>query len=966
MQEIHSPKPKDSSSEQQLSELRDQLFALSKTEENLKDLREKSISSETLDIDPILDLWQTIYRETFEEYQKLSSQLPYNQDKRVLDLLKQYLEYVQSYLSTEIPADYTRLKEHRQLCDVHENLLSSHKSLLSMHIQMVCEKQTDDSLLEQYQTLNSRHNDILSEVTQRKEDISDRIDAWRTYRKEKAALQEWIKEQEKQRSKLQFHYVQIKRIPKILQRLQLMLNAIPTGEAMAKKLQDQQDNLLSTSDDAFATSVRMEYNTIIQRINNLRTAIESWNKYFVRIVQLLKSYEVEIGAIQSQFKDLQTLIENINTNMPTDANTTKNILVNLRSEKVKLKGIVTKLENLGLIQEELKECLSPHDIKSLRHSLWILWQQQHDLDVQLSVLINAIEERLALQAAFSTRYERIMNWIEELENKACSDPDSGLYQNPEEMIRSLERDTQLEIMLREKEREWLLLTGRELLSYYTGDATEGIRQNLQISLHTLVERWERLKYLYSQRTIKVEEVRNTIFKLEERIAAIRQWLFEMEIQLSKPLAFESLEPEALKTAIKDHEKMQRSIEQQSSDIGEVLNLCEMLLTDDDARKTNLNMSSIKNAIDNLEKRWKRVCSSSVERKKNITIVWDILQLIRTSVSENSEWVIQQENAVDAFEKALGRTTKDNAQQQVKEVENLIREIESKEPIFNGLKQSFAKLATTTFLDRETTERLISPAKEIVIRWQTLVTRAYNIMETLSKDMRIYLEFVNNRGKIIFTLTQIDAKLTQLQHLASPDTSPTDEKNKLDQLQKELHEVDKIIEKTDKLGAEVKKKAVNKDEIDGMINEYHNLFKDIQSRITASKIQIDESIQVNTLNMQQVSAVQVNTLDQPKLITAKDAYLMELTSALDECRDSLNKLQILIRDEKKPVSTKVSKAVASCQSSIDLIKHLSTLLIGECGSTSEEALSDIVLELTLLFATLQTQWKTKQQHNANVR
>lgn len=55
-------------------------------------------------------------------------------------------------------------------------------------------------------------------------------------------------------------------------------------------------------------------------------------------------------------------------------------------------------------------------------------------------------------------------------------------------------------------------------------------------------------------------------------------------------------------------------------------------------------------------------------------------------------------------------------------------------------------------------------------------------------------------------------------------------------------------------------------------------------------EVDESIQVETLRFEQDSAVQVDTLPTLTKLTARDAYLYELETAIQECITNLNSLE----------------------------------------------------------------------------
>lgn len=160
----------------------------------------------------------------------------------------------------------------------------------------------------------------------------------------------------------------------------------------------------------------------------------------------------------------------------------------------------------------------------------------------------------------------------------------------------------------------------------------------------------------------------------------------------------------------------------------------------------------------------------------------------------------------------------------------------------------------------------------------------------------------------------------------------------------------------------------------LIDEYQILWRNIQDRLSEFKSEvtaempspIDEEVQVETLRFETDSAVQVNTLpglSRMTSITPKDAYLYELMSAIKECRGNLEDLERAVNDStKQPGSQVVSKLISNSQSSVELMNHLSSVLITECFCTNEEAEVLDVSELCAKYETLVALWKAKERQH----
>lgn len=111
--------------ENQLGALRNHLLALGKTEGQLKQLRDRNaeiLTTSAVDdtsVVEVLALWQQVFRETFQQYHRLSARLVRGQDgAAALRLWQEYLLHVQAFLSASIPGEYAALTEHQHLCEV--------------------------------------------------------------------------------------------------------------------------------------------------------------------------------------------------------------------------------------------------------------------------------------------------------------------------------------------------------------------------------------------------------------------------------------------------------------------------------------------------------------------------------------------------------------------------------------------------------------------------------------------------------------------------------------------------------------------------------------------------------------------------------------------------------------------------------------------------------------------------------
>lgn len=921
----------------------------------------------------VLELWQQIFRDTFDQYHRLSTRLVQNEDRSsALNLWNDYLMHVQLFLAETLPDDTTGLNEYRNLCEIHQNVLTSQKSILSVRPSTSVAE--DAALVNRFKQLSTLHNDTLLRIIERHAEIEMRLKMWQQYKLDYSNLLVWLKEKEREKSRLQLRYIHLQRIPQTLQNIQNMLAQMAAAEADLEKLRAQQVRLSQFNHDAaHQTSMRMELGGIVQRCENLRASLETWRDFLQRIITRHTTYNQKVGELKSKFQQTQNLICATSKATPQNVSHNESTLSELRNQRVLIGNLTPELEAITVIQEELKECLYPSNIKAIRRTTNSLLQQQADIDQQLNDLINNIDERFTISDTFSKKYQRFMQWIDDIEHRLDDESCCVLYDS-EELLRRLDIDLQSELEKREREKEWLLSTGRELLTFYAtaSENDKHYRVEIKSKIDTVVDRWERLKNLSKTRSNKIQELKMTMIRLEDRIAAIRQWFHSVEIALNKPIVFDTPPTdESFDKVMKENDALQRSIEKESGSVGEVLNLCEMVLSDIGTWKAYIDTVALSTAIETLDRRWKYICNAVMERKQRINTIWSLLMEALELTNESSDWVSQQHKDLNELERGLNSLTKQQTEQRIVALENKIREIEAHAPQFNALSQLYCKLVKYNGIDPTNMKELTNPCKVLINQYDALIPKALDILGKLSMDMKLHQKFINLHGKSVVELTRLDAELTKAEHLAQ-DVDPSERLQKIQVLEHELKLCENDLASADEVGLIIMQKS-DKSDVDAiqtMIDEYQLLWKDVITRITNTKetlqFKIQKAKQVNAADGRSEvdSAVQVNTL--PSLhrttsITPKDAYIHELQAALAECEQNLADLEKEINNpQRKPGSQVVQKLCSNCQSSVELLHHLSNLLITECFCSDEEAETAQVASISSRYDALLAIWKSKER------
>ena len=197
------------------------------------------------------------------------------------------------------------------------------------------------------------------------------------------------------------------------------------------------------------------------------------------------------------------------------------------------------------------------------------------------------------------------------------------------------------------------------------------------------------------------------------------------------------------------------------------------------------------------------------------------------------------------------------------------------------------------------------------------------------------------------------------------------------LTRDLESRSALLTTADQLGLELMRAAppAEVERLQALVDEYQGQWKDVAQRLEQLSRQVDQGVQVTTLRFETEAAVQVDTL--PKRLTARDGYLHELQSALRELRASTDRLEDLLveqhgqaqaapHDASLASSRALGKATAACEASHELVRHLHSLLVQQCGMTPGEALAEEVRVLEERFLALRERARLREREIRDLR
>lgn len=851
------------------------------------------VSTQEPSVVEVLQLWQKVFRETFQQYHRLSTRLVKTQDSvTALKLWQEYLSHVQDFLSNDVPADYSGLSEHRNLCEVHQNLLTDQQNLI---LTVRSEEGGILSTTEQFNILTNLHNETLAKIMERHAAVRDRLAAWDRYKVDQGKLLVWLKEIERDRSQLHLRFIHLRRLDKILQRIQALLDKIPEGEAQLKSLQQQQESLLINCDGALAASIRMEHAADSQRIANLSAGLETWRDFIQKIQRLHAEYEDRTKNISSTFEEISQTLSTAFHAKAANVSKTSEQLESVRQLQDRLSNMSADLESLGVITEQLREGLSPSDVKSLNHRRALLCQQHGDLEHQAALLACRLDERCSL-------YDRWLNKSRKLYvsmgNIMSNIQKHDSTWKSKDAQKRLVCELQAEIALQQRDLLWVQSTGQDLIEV----ADEKEKEKIQRFLDLVNEKWDRLTSMSKAKAIKLENFMRTMETLERRLNEMLNMVASIEMAPRSKTAI--TDQSCVDRNFQDLQHYSSIIDAESANVSEVLNLAEIFLKDSSNYVLESDTSNISRDMCDLEKRWDKICIEMTGFESYIkSWVCKALEKLEKIRIEHEDWLRETDGVLSELENNLDELSKEETEKAIEKAKSILEDVEGHESVIELIKWDVRKLVT--YLKTDNLKSVISGTHQLIDKWDTLKPRVNTVLSVLQRGQKNYRDFITVHGAAVVGLTQVDVRLTRTQHLVTPEQKASAQLRlqQLNEIEEELRTLNVTLQRADELALKVMQEC-HPDEvanIQELVDEYQLLWTDIKERVASlraeierqEKKEVDEAVQVETLKFEQDSAVQVDTLPRLLRMTSSDAYLMELEAALIECNDALDTLEVAV-------------------------------------------------------------------------
>ncbi|XP_056219440.1 nesprin-2-like [Seriola aureovittata] len=429
----------------------------------------------------------------------------------------------------------------------------------------------------------------------------------------------------------------------------------------------------------------------------------------------------------------------------------------IQETELSLQRLASGLRELGTMKTDLSQYITAGDSALLEQQLEQLHGQWEELCMKVSLRRQEIADRLNAWTIFNDKNKEFCDWLTQMENKVCHSGDLSI----EEMVEKLKKDCMEEINLFSENKSHLKQLGEQLLLA----SDEAKQTQVRGSMQEVNQRWHNLFHHIEARVKKLKETLVTVQQLDKNMSNLRSWLSRIEAELSRPITYSVCHHQEIQRRLAEQQELQRDIEQHTEGVASVLNLCDVLLRDEDAAGgTEAESDSLQETSRSLDQRWRAICTMALDRRLRIEETWRLWCKFLDDYSRFEDWLKMAERTAANPNSADVLYTV--AKEELKKFEGFQRQVHERLTQLELVNNQYRRLARENRTDRAS--QLKAMVHEGNRRWDTLHRRAASILRRLKYFTSQREEFEGTRESMLVWLTELDLQLTNVEHFSESD------------------------------------------------------------------------------------------------------------------------------------------------------------------------------------------------------
>ncbi|XP_037652752.1 nesprin-2-like isoform X2 [Sebastes umbrosus] len=526
--------------------------------------------------------------------------------------------------------------------------------------------------------------------------------------------------------------------------------------------------LFSMGDEETQTQLQTDLGTLQEEWDILHVLLGRRIELTEAIVENWERCEAGLADSALQVKDLKT---RLNQSMPEFDDELLSAEKYNKENEDSLEDWAESLTELSTMKTDLSQYIIADDVLLLQEQVEHLHCQWDELCLKVSLRKQEIADRLNAWIIFNEKNKELCEWLTQMENKVAHNSDLNI----EEMVEKLKKDCMEEINLFSENKTHLKQLGEQLITASNKTKETEVNDKLK----DINDRWQHLFDHIEARVTKLKETLVTVQQLDKNMSNLRTWLSRIEADLAKPVVYNVCHSDEIQRKLAEQQDLQRDIEQHTESVASVLTLCDVLLHDADACGGDSENDSIQQTTRSLDRRWRNICSMSMERRMRIEETWRLWCKFLDDFSRFEDWLKTAELTAANPDSAGVLYT--SAKEELKKFEAFQRQVHERLTQLELVNKQYRRLARENRTDAASKLKVL--VHEGNQRWDSLQKRVASVLRRLKHFTSQREDFEGTREGILVWLTEMDLQLTNVEHFSESDVE--DKMRQLNGFQQEI-------------------------------------------------------------------------------------------------------------------------------------------------------------------------------------
>lgn len=603
---------------------------------------------------------------------------------------------------------------------------------------------TDSDFEHKLVLLSTQWQNVTKRISDRKTMVDTLISTWKNFNDQFITFDRWLEDKHTTLRGLDIDMASMRCKRNIMEKLKNIENEFKMQDERYNSILDVSQKLLQyTSNESNVDLVsrlkELQYKrtSVIRaldlQMSKLQTAVKQWELCDEQVEELL-AWLKDMHHIS--WKSLPTSYEELEAQQHR-----------CQDLQVSCSIYEDKYQEVFESVNQLNHLIQPEDVSLLQQRMKLWHKQWTDLCVQLEIRIMQIKDSLGMWPQYITDVQSFCIWCEQMEAKVRSM--NG--HNIETMLAKFENEYERDIKEKEKIKDNL----KERAETLQARSSKVRSSDIAIRVTQVENKWQHLQTIVSSRKHKLKQTLQAMQQFDRDTANLRKWLEEMENKLHAPPVYVECDYKEIEKHMQYQKDLQKDIERHSAGVSSVLNLCEVLLHDSDACRTDKEAAALSNTKNNLEKRWKEICKLSTERETSIQETWKLWQSFMTDNSKFTTWLDETEKDLQKPDDSFKSK---NCQHRF--YQDLQRKISEKVSQLENLKKQYDVLVNGGRTDTKgSLERKVREANN---RWEELSRKANVICKTTTKNAVSWDEYHVLHKTLLKWLRNVDSRIKEFE------------------------------------------------------------------------------------------------------------------------------------------------------------------------------------------------------------